>query len=130
MNQKQYIRQLENDLAKSQRALAALTDGVIDLKVHMLTSKFHVDTSIQVSDVNRYLNEAAAASRNALDNCADAIPVWQVEHVGTYGRHTVVSRHLSIEEADEHAQRLFRARSKHAYKMNHYYEVSRAPEYV
>ncbi len=51
-----YIKQLEADKKINEARIKGLTDGVVSFRAHLASSKFAVDPTIQVADVNRWLD--------------------------------------------------------------------------
>ena len=56
-----YSEKLKNQVAEEQAKLEAARQAVIDLRVHLLSSKFHKDTTIQVGDVQNWLDHVVSA---------------------------------------------------------------------
>ena len=56
-----YSQRLKNEVITEKAKLEAARQAVIDLRVHLLSPKFHVDTTIQVDDVQRWLDNVVAA---------------------------------------------------------------------
>lgn len=50
-----YIQRLERDCDQMNEELGQMRDGIAQLRAHLQSSKFHVDTTIQVSDVQAWL---------------------------------------------------------------------------
>jgi len=53
-----YIKRLESELRESQTALTGLKCGLTDLKSYLQSNKFWTDTTVQVDDVLRRLQDA------------------------------------------------------------------------
>jgi hypothetical protein len=57
-----YIKQLQQELAREKAVTAATEAGLDALRSYLMSSKFHVDTTVQVSDVLH----AIAGIRNSM----------------------------------------------------------------
>ncbi len=60
-----YSQKLKNQVSEEQAKLEAARQAVIDLRVHLLSSKFHKDTTIQVGDVQNWLDHVVDAINGA-----------------------------------------------------------------
>ena len=56
-----YSKKLKSEIAEEKSKLEAARQAVIDLRVHLLSSKFHKDTTIQVGDVQNWLDHVVDA---------------------------------------------------------------------
>ena len=61
-----YIKRLECELNEARTELTGLKCGLNDLQSYLHSEKFHVDTTVQVDDVLRRLQEAFNLSSNLL----------------------------------------------------------------
>jgi len=61
-----YIKKLECELNEARTELTGLKCGLKDLQSYLHSSKFHFDTTVQVDDVLRRLQEAFDLSFNFL----------------------------------------------------------------
>ena len=53
-----YIKRLECELNEARTELTGLKIGINDLRSYLHSSKFHIDTTVQVDDVTRRLQDA------------------------------------------------------------------------
>ena len=51
-----YIKMLESKVAKNEQELVAIDDRIKEFRIHLCSTKFLVDTTIQVADVHRWLD--------------------------------------------------------------------------
>ena len=58
-----YIKKLEKEKKIAEDTLKAMQNEITQFRIHLNSSKFNTDTTIQVADVHRYL-----------DNIANALP--------------------------------------------------------
>lgn len=66
-----YITQLENELKEVRAELCGLKCGLSDLSVYLMSSKFHEDPTVQVSDVLRRIADAKSLSDRLLTEQTD-----------------------------------------------------------
>lgn len=55
-----YIKKLEWQVYAEKERRRKIHEKIVEFKMHLLSSKFHTDTTIQVSDVHSWLTEIDA----------------------------------------------------------------------
>jgi len=61
-----HIKRLQHNNKTYEKAYRAFKEAVSDFRVHLSGPKFHQDTTIQVSDVHRWLDNIVNAQREIL----------------------------------------------------------------
>lgn len=60
-----YIHQLQDDGRAMSAEIQALRNGINRLRAHLTSSKFHHEPTIQVGDVERWLQDILASGSDA-----------------------------------------------------------------
>lgn len=77
-----YIHRLQAEVAREKRTVAALEQGLRDLRSYLMSPKFHQDTTVQVDDVLRRMAELESYATDVRDELVPA--PWTQEDEDRY----------------------------------------------